>query len=614
AAPVLCLVAGATLALRLLPRVAALAERHAARSRRLVVPLAAWDVARRRHSGAGSFLLVLASAATVLALTGQATWARSQQDQAGAQVGAELVVTSAELAPLSAGPALAEATGGTPSAVLQRPVGLGSRAGGEQAGEPAQLLAVDLAGPGLQVGRPPPGTTWSQATAGAAPTGDSPAPVLLPVTDDLRVRLTGTVRDTTTLLAAPSLVVQDRWGDQAVLAGAPVPLDGRTHEVRVALGEPPGEGPGGGPGGAAVAAPLHVVAVRLALTLADGADPPATDRTARTAVEVELVGASTSQGAGPAQWSGAREPGDFQVVRNAAASQQGGADGVVLTATASVSPVGVLWEGGDLLVVAGPPVTDLPVVVTRALADGLGLEPGSRLSVTVGLSAVDAVVASVVPYLPAVSDGPAVLADRSTLARALLGRHDLAGLTDRWWVADVPDPRAATQAVADAGLGRAVTNEGTAAELHDGPLPRVLRLGTAVLLVAGIVLALLGTAARVAAAVGARAVEVARLLGLGLSRRSVLSAFVLEHAATSLVAVLAGTVVGAVVSWLTSPLLVVSSTGERPVPDAVLVWPATALAVAVAVLVLGSTAVVVPVAAAAVRRAGATHLRMDAAP
>jgi len=605
AAPVLCLVAGAVAALRLLPWVTRLAELHARRSTRLVLPLAAWEVSRRRHSTAGAFLLVLATAAATFGLTFVATWERSQADQADAQVGAQLAVDPGGLAPVAEGQALAAATGGTPVAVTQRSVVLGSHIGGDAGGAATQLLATDLAaGRGLDVGRPPDGTTWAAATAGLATV--RPAGPLLPAGGPLRLVLSGTTADGTPVVVTPSLVVQDPWGGQAVLDGGAVPLDGAPHRIYVVA-------PGAADG---VSLPdgLRLVALDLRLALGDGAEPSRqTDQTTLLTVQTAVLGASAG-GSGDAPWSGTTTTDPWQITRGSQATQQDDATGVTVTATATVSLTGLLYEGGSVLVAAGPPVAEVPVVVTRALADELGAVPGDRVALTVGQSQVDARVAGVVPYLPAVAGARAVLADRTTLDRALLGLDDVATLTDRWWVAGLADPQAAAAAVTAAGLGDPVTRDAVVAQLRDGPLRMGLLAATWILVAAAGLLALWGTAAHVVASIGARAVEVARLLGLGMSHAAVRATFLAQHGAICLVAVAAGALVGAGVTRTVVPLLVVSAAGGRPVPGAVVVWPWPALAVAVALLGVGSVVLAAPVAAAAVRRASAAHLRMDVQP
>lgn len=92
-APALGLFAGAFIALRIVPMIARVAERLAARTRSAVPALAGWQVARRPARYArSSLLLIMAVALGVFATTYQSTWERSQEDQARHQAGADLRV------------------------------------------------------------------------------------------------------------------------------------------------------------------------------------------------------------------------------------------------------------------------------------------------------------------------------------------------------------------------------------------------------------------------------------------------------------------------------------------------------------------------------------------
>ena len=155
-APVLCLVAAAAVALRLLPLVVRAAEVAARRGRGLVVPLAGWHLARGRAT-AGVFLTALAAASATFALSVQATWALSQHDQAAAGLGADVVVEAD--GPPGQGERLVDAVAAAdPSAtvtvapVTRRTIGLGSRPGG------GTLVGVDTTRPDDLRGRPPGGS------------------------------------------------------------------------------------------------------------------------------------------------------------------------------------------------------------------------------------------------------------------------------------------------------------------------------------------------------------------------------------------------------------------------------------------------------------------------
>ena len=94
AAPAIGLLAGAVVALRIVPLLAKAIERGVADGRSAVVSLGAWQVARRplRYTRS-ALLLMLALAIGLFAVAYTRTWTDSQRDQANYQVGADMRVT-----------------------------------------------------------------------------------------------------------------------------------------------------------------------------------------------------------------------------------------------------------------------------------------------------------------------------------------------------------------------------------------------------------------------------------------------------------------------------------------------------------------------------------------
>jgi hypothetical protein len=139
-APALALAALAVIPLRLLPVAARLIERVTARGRRLAAALAGWQISRRPIRQSGPVLLViLATAATTLALAQYQTSRRSAADQAAFAVGADLRADI--LNPLS--PAAAGAIPRSPGVRAAMPVARISATPVGSAGSTGELLAVD---------------------------------------------------------------------------------------------------------------------------------------------------------------------------------------------------------------------------------------------------------------------------------------------------------------------------------------------------------------------------------------------------------------------------------------------------------------------------------------
>lgn len=608
AAPVVCLVAGAVLTLRVLPWVARLAEGRAARSRGLVLPLAAWELARRPHSTAGAFLLVLATAAATFGVAFSGTWVASQQDQADASVGTDLAVGPVGLPALDHGRSLADATGGVVGPVTDRPIALGSRVAAAEGDATTRLLAIDTSqAAALLRGRLPDGATWADLTAGLAPATSVVGPSV-EAAEGIRLTLTGDVTDQRgsaapdLLEVTTGLVVEDEFHNRVLLPGGVLPLDGRPHELVVPV-------PAGGSGGPAT---VTVVALELELALGPLADVAPDDfRTAAAAVAVALEGEAATAG-GDDAWAATRASDPGQALERTAVSATTEGSTTTVTTTTELLPVALTWaDAAVVIVTAFTPDDELPVVVSRDLAQELDLARGDRLRVGTGAATLDALVTGVVPYVPSAPRGPVVLADHDALARAVLAQGDVGSVTDGWWVGDVADPDGAAAAVAGLGLGEPVVREAVGAELRDGPLRVPLRTALWVLVVAALVLALAGTAVHTASGLEARSTEVARLQGLGLSRRDVVTALLVQHGAVTLLVVGLGAALGALVSWTVGPLLAVSASGLPPVPPPLVVWPWPLEAGVLVVVTLGCTAVVAPVTAALVRRATVAHLRMD---
>ena len=110
-APALALLAGALVCLRLLPLLAGLGDRLAARGRRMGSALAVWQISRRpRHHAGPALLIVLAVAGGTFALCQHATRQRSIGDQSAYTAGAQvrLDIEGSTFAPAVAGAVAAD--------------------------------------------------------------------------------------------------------------------------------------------------------------------------------------------------------------------------------------------------------------------------------------------------------------------------------------------------------------------------------------------------------------------------------------------------------------------------------------------------------------------------
>ncbi len=586
-APAACAIAVAALATRLVALAARAANIAARRGRGVVFPLAGWHVARG-GAAQGAFLLVLAAAVTTLSVTFLGTWSVSQAEQAKAMVGADLVVGQ------DGGPGtareLADATGGAVTPVADRPVVLGSRPNG------VKVLAIDSArADQMMRGRLPGGAPWSSAMEGLAPP-DPGAPLTVP-SGGFRVTVTGGLPPGSVsaglpvpiISATPTLVLADDAGYQTTMEGAEVALDGRPHVTSFPLKGRPALPPG----------QWRVVAIDLLLTDHTVEDLISWGNASTTAdVRVAIEGASSVGGA----WDATADSGQGAVQPLDVVAHDGTVD-----ASFTFSVLGLGWQQAHLMLLSFAASTQVPVVMAEELATELGLAPGDRMAMAWGTTPVEVVLVRTVPYVPAHVREAALLADLTTLQRAVLSAGGVDPVTDQWWVS-APDVGAA-EALRAAGRGPISTGAETTAELRDGPLRMPLRTAWLLAIAAAVGLAITGSAAHAAAEAQRRAATIARVRAIGMSRTDALASHLIQHAAITTAAIVLGTACGALLAWLLAPYLVVDPTGQRAIPAAELVWSIGPMAAAVGAILIGGLLAGVPAAVAVVRRSTVAALR-----
>jgi hypothetical protein len=458
-----------------------------------------------------------------------------------------------------------------------------------------QLLAVDTRQAGtLLRGRLPDGTTWAKVGAALRPRDAVSAVALPPSGTGQSLTLTGNTTPGPQLRVLPRLVLEDRYGLRTPCEAAAVSLDGRPHPLKLCAPLTGGQ---------------RLVALTLQIDL-DPAGPEGAVSSGDSQLTVDLnvpaSGAATATDA--TTWTAAPMGDASDQVTRTSTDLTSTSAGTVIRTTAGIILDALPYQSIALVATAFAPPTAIPVAVSRQFVGALGISVGKRLTVTVGTAALPVVVTEVVPTIPSVPGGVALLADGDTLSRALIATGDLAPAVDAWWVGHPTQPAADARA-ANLSLGNVVTRENTRRQLTGGPLRIGLPAALAVLVPAALLLALAGTLMHVTSDVEARALEMARLRGLGLSRRNVLRGLLVQHGGLLALLVVAGAVVGAVVSWAVGPLLIRSDVGAAPVPAALARWPWPAEGSLIAVLLLGGTAAVALVIAVQLRRADHAHLR-----
>jgi hypothetical protein len=123
-------------------------------------------------------------------------------------------------------------------------------------------------------------------------------------------------------------------------------------------------------------------------------------------------------------------------------------DGAAIGFTVTKVPGGGLDQTVARLMPAGHSV--VPVLVSRDLAASGGFARGDRFDLSGDFATVSASVVGVLPIVPGVASGPAVLADLRTLESGVLRTSEDLPAVDETWVATA-DPAAATRAAIRVG-------------------------------------------------------------------------------------------------------------------------------------------------------------------
>ncbi|MFD5181927.1 FtsX-like permease family protein [Streptomyces sp. NPDC058372] len=597
AAPALALLAGTVLTLRLLPPVAGLAERRAAKGRGLPGALAGWQLSRRPLRGAGPvLLLVLAMAMGMLAIGQGATWERSQRDQADFAAGAQVRVAGGRIPEADRGWVYGGLDGVRDTApVLRSTMDLA-------ADRTASVLAVDaeFAGEALLL-REDLGDREKVARL-LRPAPVAPAGVPLPEETGravLTTRLKAAGGDHGEPLAPRlTVVVEDRFGSRHLVHTGPLPADGERREVAVPLTTE-----ARGKGARSAAAPFTVTEVRLQV------DQPA-ERGQDHELTVEEIRAVPvgADGRGTAvplpdgfAWEGHRDTGGTE--------PEDGDGPPPLTplapATTADTPLRVTYETGvapaasdsyfareeaggvDITVGAKrPEPPPLTAVATPRFLASSGARTGSVVDVPLGAETVSAKITGTVEALPTTGaddrtsgggDGGALLLDLAAVNAALHDTGATAPVPGEWWLRTAPgDAAKAAAALAarpDTDPEQITDRQAIGERLRDDPLgagPQAALLAVAVVAAA---LAAVGFAVSAAGSLRERGAELSVLRALGAPRRQLARLIAIEQAVLIGIALLVGPLLGAVLARAVVPLVVLTGEATRPLPEVLVELP-----------------------------------------
>ncbi|KXK59560.1 hypothetical protein AWW66_23555 [Micromonospora rosaria] len=565
-APILGVLAGAVIALRLLPPATRFAERFVDRRPWTATMFGMWQAGRRPHAGP-VLLLALAVGGSTLAWSLLGTWERSQTDQADHAVGADLRVVERDGA---------------------APVG--------RAGELAALAGVQQVQPAwrdeIRLGRDDLPVTVLGLDAASAPglvrlddrLADEPVPELF---GDL-VRARGTPGgaalppDTRQLTGTVRTPVREAQGPHRVSVSVLVTTDdGQAYRLP------------------AVAAGSDGAPVRFTLDLPDTGGAAA--RVAGFAVDAPPRGAWYGlevTGLAAVDADGTAQPvpvtGEWVSSDGTGQPRSATATAGTLSGEFPLPPPPESWFAAQpplrFAVVPGGAVEPVPALLTAGAREALSLRTGDTVTLQLPGASVPIRVTGEVDAVPT-AGGAAVLLDLPSAVDRLVRSGGAVRAVPEWWVrAGGADHAAAARAAAELP-GVAVTDRLAAADTAArDPYWRAARTGLLAAALGSVLLALVGLAVDVWATTRHRLAEFAVLHTLGASPRLLARALLAEQTFLAGIGVGVGLLLGALVGGAMAPLVIVTPTADRPVPEAAFELPWVPIGLTAAGLLLAALA------------------------
>jgi hypothetical protein len=577
AAPALGLLAGAVLALRVVPAAASLVERLAAAARGMVAALGTRELARRPHRYARSaLLLTLALAIGLFASAYSRTWLASQRDQADYQAAADVRVEPSKRSGSIPAMRLAGAYAGLDGVrgtlpVYRAPLDLSGTSGA------TNLLALDAARA--------PGSVRFRKDLADRPLGVVLAPLSARRPRLAVVRLPGRpdrlVLDVTVTIerlrtdrlffgaaARPSLalVLRDADGLLYRLPATGFGISGvRRRLVYDLAGDSVAERP---------RYPLSLVAIETQVLPSFRVNRHVSIRVHSLAVS-DPSGGSVNVPAPGKRWqvnaSNVRNIGEPPRIENAREPGFFALD--ILTGTVApfqtTRPVTFTAIPGR-----NPPVSVIPAVATERFLTDTGTRRGARIPL--GPEGPVLALVGTARGFPTLSNaaGGAIVDFPTYAAAAWLADGAILEPTE-WWVdvdglaAPVADrleasPFSSVRVVDRAAYARALSTDPVALGISGA-----LYIGFA----AAAVFAVIGFAVSSAISATERRTEFAVLRSLGLSGRQLSGALALEGGLTVGLALAAGTALGLGLAWLVLPFVSLSDQGGRPFPEVIVHFP-----------------------------------------
>jgi predicted lysophospholipase L1 biosynthesis ABC-type transport system permease subunit len=255
----------------------------------------------------------------------------------------------------------------------------------------------------------------------------------------------------------------------------------------------------------------------------------------------------------------------------------------------------------------------VPVVATDAALAALRLRVGDSTRLALGPLDVDVRITGAVRALPGTTDPAALLADLPSLATAQFADYGVVTEPGEWWLATRPGEHVAAAAAVAASGGVQVRDRlESARAVAADPYGRGARLALFAAASGAVLLAGLGLVVDARATARRRSGELAVLHTLGAGPRTLARSLVAEHGVLAGVGLIVGVLVGIGVAATLAPLVILTSSGSRPVPTPLLHVPWVPVLLSAAMLAVATLALSALTALTVRRRLAAMQLRVGA--
>jgi hypothetical protein len=610
AAPAICLLAGALVATRLVPRLGEIGERLLEGGRGLTAPLLARQLGRRplRYTRLALLLMLAASLGSFAAMFA-ATWSRSQSDQAAYEAAADVRVTLADRPTLpywALGPAYGAVPGVESTSAVARTT---FEVGRDVAG--GQLLAVD------------PATVGALASLPAGALGDSPAATIKALADAPMAPMLA-------LPGQPERLAVTLDTDLMMQIPDEFPIDpslpATEVQVSVVLSDAGGLHRFDARSVATCLSPGARAIAELSATVGGIRYLPAWPLHLE-AIEIRVTGPYSSFLSGSLRLRGVEVSGssagtDWQTVDLPFASAGWGWSKVSRQDVTPYQPpsgspgtVSIGYEEGDAqadegttfrywAMPGGP--SAIPALANQALLDATGARQGDTiLASRFGFESPVKIVATAATFPTLDPAKPFLVVDRSALDLIDYASWGLIDTPSEMWLTVAPGSETGVVTTLGGGPYSAASVVGRA-QLEEARRVNPIALGVigALLLgsLAAVALTVIGFLVTVAFMARERSGELALLRALGQSTRGVVTMLSVEETALLAYGLVAGIGLGLLIGWLAIPFASLTSSGAAPVPAPTLVvpWP-TIAAVSLPVVVALALGAVVLIRVAAAR-------------